>query len=120
MRAIEEKIIGTIKAGKAGSYRLSCRDSVVITENDVRVYLWDNLIFCKSGDAIRLSSCGWQSVTTKSRLNALLAEYGLSIVQKNWSWSLVSSLSFKYQNEAVSLVPFFDDMEIDTKNFEIK
>ena len=120
MRAIEKKIMDTIKAGKVGLYRLSCRDSVEISENEIKVYLWDNLIFYKSGDVIRLSSCGWVSNTTKSRLNALLSDYQLSIVQKKYTWKLTSSLFFKFNNSVVSSVPFFDGMEIDIKNFEIK
>ena len=41
-------------------------------------------------NALKLSSCGWQTVTTKSRLNALLSEfkYGCSVFQKNWNWYL--------------------------------
>ena len=38
--------------------------------------------------AVKLSSCGYQTVTTKSRLNAILQEvkYGCSVFQKNWDW----------------------------------
>ena len=38
--------------------------------------------------AIKIDSCGWQSVTTKSRLNALLEEvkYGCKVFQKNFNW----------------------------------
>ena len=38
--------------------------------------------------ALKLSSCGYQTVTTKSRLNALLEEvkYGCRVFQKNWDW----------------------------------
>ena len=38
--------------------------------------------------AIKIDSCGWQSVTTKSRLNALLEEvkYGCRVFQKNFNW----------------------------------
>lgn len=120
MRKIEEKIMSTIKSRKVGLYQLSCRDSVEISENEIKVYLWDNLIFYKSGDVIRLSSCGWCSKTTKSRLNALLDDYQLSIVQRNWSWKLTSSLFFKFNNSVVSSVLFFDGIEIDMKSFRIK
>ena len=36
--------------------------------------------------AVKVSSCGWQTVTTKSRLNAILSEvkYGCSVFQKNF------------------------------------
>ena len=38
--------------------------------------------------AVKLSSCGYETRTTKSRLNALLQEvkYGCSIFQKNFDW----------------------------------
>ncbi len=38
--------------------------------------------------AVKLSSCGWQTNTTKSRLNAILDEvkYGCRVFQKNWNW----------------------------------
>ena len=38
--------------------------------------------------AVKLSSCGYQTVTTKSRLNAILEEvkYGCRVFQKNWEW----------------------------------
>ena len=38
--------------------------------------------------AVKLSSCGYTTVTTKSRLNAILDEvkYGCRVFQKNWDW----------------------------------
>ena len=41
-------------------------------------------------NALKLSSCGYQTNTTKSRLNALLSEfkYGCKVFQKNWDWYL--------------------------------
>ena len=38
--------------------------------------------------ALKLSSCGYETVTTKSRLNAILEEcnYGCKVYQKNWEW----------------------------------
>ena len=41
-----------------------------------------------NNQAVKLSSCGYQTVTTKSRLNAFLDEvkYGAKVYQKNWNW----------------------------------
>ena len=56
------------------------------------VYLHGNQIATvdHNTNALKLSSCGWQSVTTKSRLNAILQ--GIigcaSVYQKNWNWFL--------------------------------
>ena len=43
-------------------------------------------------NALKLSSCGYQTVTTKSRLNALLSEfkYGCRVFQKQFNWYLQS------------------------------
>ena len=43
--------------------------------------------------ALKLSSCGYQTVTTKSRLNAILDEidYGCKVFQKNWDWYFKSN-----------------------------
>ena len=53
--------------------------------------------------AVKLSSCGYETRTTKSRLNALLQEvkYGCSIFQKNFD------LFVKYNDEVAS---FWDGM----------
>ena len=53
--------------------------------------------------AVKLSSCGYQTVTTKSRLNAILEEvkYGCKVFQKNWNWFV------SYNNQTAS---FWDGM----------
>jgi len=54
-----------------------------------KVYLFGNLIAEIDGNAIILRDGGRQSNTTKSRLNAILAEHGYSgesVFQKNWTW----------------------------------
>ena len=42
------------------------------------------------GDTLQICDAGWQTVTTKSRLNALLNEfaYGCYVFQKNFDWFL--------------------------------
>ena len=41
-----------------------------------------------STNALKIDSCGYQTNTTKSRLNALLEEvkYGCKVFQKNFNW----------------------------------
>jgi hypothetical protein len=52
-----------------------------------RVYLHGNKIAEIGETFITLYDGGWQSVTTKSRLNAILREHGGgSIYQKNFEW----------------------------------
>ena len=53
--------------------------------------------------AVKLSSCGYETNTTKSRLNAILEEvkYGCKVFQKNWNWFV------SYNNQTAS---FWDGM----------
>tara|TARA_B100001113_G_C20811321_1_gene492633 strand:- start:41 stop:373 length:333 start_codon:yes stop_codon:yes gene_type:complete len=55
------------------------------------IYLHGNHIatYKYADGSLTLLDGGWQSNTTKSRLNALLSAFtfnGLSVVQKNWNW----------------------------------
>ena len=69
------------------------------------IYLHGHLIATYEHNlkAIKLSSCGDQTNTTKSRLNALLEEvkWGCKVFQKNWDWFV------KYNDEVAS---FWDGM----------
>ena len=53
--------------------------------------------------ALKISSCGYTTNTTKSRLNAILEEvkYGCRVFQKNWNWFV------SYQGQTAS---FWDGM----------
>jgi len=59
------------------------------------VYLHGHLIATYEHNlkAVKLSSCGYETVTTKSRLNAILEEvkYGCKVFQKNWNWYFKSN-----------------------------
>ena len=91
MRTIEGKIIETLNGCNGeGLKKLSCRDCVEVNGNTKNYYLWDNLIFWNNDDGIYyFSGRGWNSLTTKSRLNALLRNFfNASITQKNYEWSL--------------------------------
>ena len=62
----------------------------VITISDCSfVYLHGNHI-ATVGDTLQICDDGWQTVTTKSRLNALLNEFaeGCYVFQKNFDWFL--------------------------------
>ena len=69
------------------------------------VYLHNNRIATvdHNTNALKLSSCGWHSVTTKSRLNAILQELigGARVFQKQFDWYL------SYNNQTVD---FWDGM----------
>ena len=85
------------------------------TTNCSSVYLHGHQIATldHSNKALKLSSCGYHTVTTKSRLNAILDEvkYGCRVFQKNWNWFV------SYNNQTQS---FFDGMILlDTDCLEV-
>ncbi|OUV57428.1 MAG: hypothetical protein CBC73_00420 [Flavobacteriales bacterium TMED113] len=57
-------------------------------DNEADVYLHGNHIATIKSNSIIIKDGGWQSNTTKSRLNALLDEfsYGMRVFQKNYEW----------------------------------
>ena len=62
--------------------------------NDANVYLHGNHIATVSNNEITLFDGGWQSVTTKSRLNALLETFtglGRGLYQRNYEWFVQSN-----------------------------
>ena len=86
MRKIETQMNNAISEGtdwKTANTRVETVDGVSF------VYLHNNLIAEVDDDSIKLYDGGWQSVTTKSRLNAILSEHGVtgeSVFQKNFEW----------------------------------
>ena len=54
---------------------------------------------------IELFNCGWETVTTKSRLNALLAHTPFKIVQRNFQWFIHSRMTDV-------MMPFYDGMKL--------
>jgi hypothetical protein len=74
------------------------------------VFLHGNKIAEVGDSFIRLFDGGWQSNTTKSRLNAILSEHGLpgeGIFQKKFEWFVNLRTS-----GGVDTVPFFSSMRL--------
>ena len=70
-------------------------------------------VYDHNTQAVKLNTGGWQSNTTKSRLNAILSEvkYGCSVFQKQWNWYV----SFRGQTQ-----DFVDGMIlIDANHLEV-
>ena len=86
-----------------------CGSNTQVTYNESTncssVYLHGHLIatYDHNLKAVKLDSCGYETVTTKSRLNALLEEvkYGAKVFQKNFNWFV------SYNNQTES---FWDGM----------
>lgn len=53
----------------------------------INMYLHGNLIATRSGDTVKLYDCGWQTTTTKERLNGILDRLNLPrIYQSKHVW----------------------------------
>ena len=81
MRKIEQAMCAAVKERRnwsCGNTRVQVRDG----GNWVKVFLFDNLIFtdCQESGERRFTLAGWNSNTTRSRLNAL----GCDVAQRNW------------------------------------
>ena len=89
MRKIERQMNFAIsnKGNWAGS---NTSVSYIDSTNCSSIYLHGHQIasFDHNLKAVKLSSCGYETVTTKSRLNAILEEvkYGCRVFQKNFDW----------------------------------
>ena len=82
MRKIEAKMIEAIKAKKP----YTCDNTEVSTSDSViKVYLHGHLIAQLEDTELFISDCGYQTKTTKSRLNCLLSYFNLpTIYSKNF------------------------------------
>ena len=89
MRQIERQMNEAILNGK--DFRKDNTEVINIRGNAF-VYLHGNHI-ATVGDTLDICDAGWQTVTTKSRLNALLNEFadGCYVFQKNFDWFLGDS-----------------------------
>ena len=103
MKIIEKKIIGYLRSSDflsdsenyAKSKDLSIRDSVKLERTQKRVYLWSHCIFTLDKENnIKFSFQGWQTDTTKSRINALIWEfYSCPAVIRQKNYQLIFSSS---------------------------
>ena len=104
MRKIERQMNFALsnKSNWAGSNTTVCYND---STNCSSVYLHGHQIATldHNSNALKLSSCGYQTNTTKSRLNAILDEvkYGCRVFQKQWNWFV------SYRDETAS---FWDGM----------
>lgn len=84
MRKVTREISDAFIAGKAKTIGNTTTDGT-------KIWLHGNAIARRNENgSIEISSAGWQSNTTKERLNGLLYKLGLNIYisQKNWQWYL--------------------------------
>jgi len=103
MRKIERLMNAAISNGEDFKFG----NTQVVTCGDVSfVYLHGNHIASVGNNFVQLFDGGWQSVTTKSRLNAILAEHGLPgerVFAKKFEW---------FVGQVGGAIPFFNGMRL--------
>lgn len=108
MRKIERQMNAAIRDSKDWKNA----NTMVTNSNGVSfVFLHGNLIAEVGDTFIKLHDGGWQSVTTKSRLNAILAEHGCPgerVFQEKFEWFV----NMKNANGENIKVPFFSGMRL--------
>lgn len=88
MRKIEQEMNNAISNNKNWQ---SANTAVTFDPetNESKVYLHGNHIATVGDDFVQIFDGGWQSNTTKSRLNAILSEHAIKgecVFQKNFKW----------------------------------
>ena len=95
MRKIESRILDAIADRRIGIVKLSKRDYIETNKDVVNVTLWNTTIAKIYTDRVVVNSGNWRTVTTKSRLNAILREYcGTGISQIKGRWYIDSDLFY--------------------------
>ena len=101
MRTIEKRIINYLRNSDFLDYpkldnskNLSMRDSVDISSNKKYVSLWGHCIFTLDKENnVKFSFQGWQTNTTKGRVDALLSAFcSAGVYQKNYQLFFSSSV----------------------------
>ena len=118
MRKIESQMIAAINNNQDWQ---SANTAVIHTCDNVNppvshVYLHGNKIAEVGDDFLKLFDGGYQSKTTKSRLNALLSEFGYTcgtkqefIFQKQFEWFVNY---FNVKANQIEVVPFANGMRL--------
>ena len=105
MRKIETQMNSAIRSRrdwKSGNTRVE-----VTEDKRALVYLHGNLIANVEDNLVQIFDGGWQSNTTKSRLNAIIEEFLIpyqGVFQKNWEWFV------KLSSDFTNIVPFESGM----------
>lgn len=100
MRKIESSLINALRLGREFK---SSNTTIDNTDHGQVVRLHGNKIAQLDGTTLYLTSAGWETTTTKSRLNAILSALipGARIFAKDYTWFLT------YNNKTVE----FADVE---------
>ena len=106
MRKIEQDMNTAIRYRRNMSKQ---NTAVRCYREEIEVRLHGNLIATvdTASNQLRIFDGGWQTVTTKSRLNALMDEFApcMGVFQKNWDWFVSDRLTNQ-------IVPFYSGMTV--------
>ena len=94
----------------------SANTTVTSEEGVSKVYLHGNHIATVGEDSLQLFDGGWQSVTTKSRLNALCAAFafdGEGVFQKAGEWFVRRMVGAVNGQQVFKVVPFESGIILD-------
>jgi len=106
MRKIEEQMIQAIKDNKDWK---SANTEVQDTPYGSLVYLHGNHIATVTDDAVQLFDGGWQSNTTKSRLNAICEAFcivGEGVFQEKFEWFVHKFVGQAGESKVYNKEPF--------------
>jgi hypothetical protein len=109
MRVIERQMNAAI-ANRCDWKSANTRVEYERGNNISRVYLHGHKIAEVGDNFIRLFDGGWQTTTTKSRLNAILEAHGCSgerVFQKKFEWFVTLNTT-----NGMVTVPFFSSMRL--------
>ena len=107
MRKIETQMIAAINGNKNWS---SGNTQVVTNDGVSLVYLHGNKIAMVDDNSLTIFDGGWQTVTTKSRLNALCDEYciaGEGVFQKDFLWYVRKFVGQAGQSKVYNVEDFY-------------
>ena len=97
---------------------LSKRDSIINTGDSVILELWGHAIATREAETLIIDSCGYQTNTTKERLNGILYKLNWRIYQHKGVWYVedVSKGMTHYgcKHDLLKDVRFRDGMRLDT------
>ena len=84
MKLVTQKSISAFYNNAKGTF--GSNTEVVVQDNgETKLFLFGNLIAVRNNGVTRISNAGWESNTTKERLNGLV---GVHIQQKKGEWYL--------------------------------
>ncbi|AOO14274.1 hypothetical protein Sn110110_080 [Cyanophage S-RIM14] len=106
MRKIEQQMISAVQNNQDWK---SGNTQVITIEGVSFIYLHGNQIASVDEDSMTIYDGGWQSVTTKSRLNALCTAFcvtGEGVFQKNYKWFVRKFVGMAGQSKVYNVEDF--------------